>query len=139
MRSREISCVGEFARRVRQRHVEEPGRLEESPEVVVRAEDEELLLVGVPVTADPGETAGAVVERVSQDADAGLGVRNDAAAEEGVAWKGHRRPPRGCLVRRSTFQVHLGCILEVDIKMDLTPAGIKSQMPWKWTGPGRSA
>ena len=94
--------------------------------MVVGPEHEELLLLGVPVAADPAEAAGPVVQSVRQDADARLGVRNDAPAEEGVTRKRHGRPPGtlggGFSRRQSTFRVHLGCMLQVDIKMDRSGA-----------------
>src|SRR5262249_17225951 len=95
--------LGQRVRSVGQRHVEQARGLEEALEVLVRAEDEELLLLRVPVRAESGEHAGAVVERVSQNADLRLFVRNDAAVKERMPGQSH-----GCLPffsLKSTFQI----------------------------------
>ena len=66
--------------------------------MVARAEDEELLLLVVPVAAQAREGAGPVVEAVGQEADARLGIGDDTAAEEGVTGGGGGRGRHRCLL-----------------------------------------
>ena len=126
-------CIGQRFRREGQGHVEQPRRLEEAAEVVVRAEDEELGLVRVPVAADPAEDPGAVVQSVREDADPGLGVRDDAAAEERVAGKSHFGPPSGFARGQSTFRVHIAAVLQLALTMDSPVRRINSHLRPNWT------
>jgi hypothetical protein len=80
---------GETLLRECELHAEQARGFEKAAEVVARPENEELLLLGVPVPAEPGETGRAVVQRMSQDADPGLGVWHDVASEERVAGQEH--------------------------------------------------
>ena len=89
-----------------ERHVEKARRLEESLEVLERAEEEELRLLGVPVAAQAGEDAGAVVQAVRQDADARFRIGNDPSAKERVSGEGHGRPPSTDSCYKSTFDIH---------------------------------
>ena len=57
--------------------------------MIARPEDEELLLLLVPVAAQAREASGAVVQGVRQDAQAHVSVRNDSAAEVGVLGEFH--------------------------------------------------
>src|SRR5262249_4791536 len=76
-----------------QLHAEQARRLEEAAEVVEGTEDEELLLLGVPVGPQPGEHSGAVVQPVRHDADPRLRVRDDSTPEERVLRKLHGSSP----------------------------------------------
>ena len=85
--------LGQGFRRLGQRHVEQAPGFEKALKMLLRPEDEELRLAGIPVAAQPRERGGAVVQGVRQDSDAGLGVGNDATPEERVAGQRHGRPP----------------------------------------------
>ena len=64
-------------------HAEDLGALCQPLVVVQRAEDEELLLLLVPVAADALKNSCAVVQRVGHDAHLGLRRGNKLAAEIG--------------------------------------------------------
>ena len=72
----------EVLHRVGQLEREEARGFEEPLEVIVGTEDEELLFLLVPETAQPSEATRAVLEGVRHDADLRLPVRNDAPVEE---------------------------------------------------------
>ncbi len=78
-------------------HSQETGRVAQAVEVVERAEDEELLLVFIPVAAQAPEDGGAVVEGVGQETHPGLGVADDAAAEERESGPGGLALDRRCI------------------------------------------
>jgi hypothetical protein len=108
--------LGQQRGREGQHHVEQLRRLHESPEMIVRPEDEELGLLGVPVAADAAEDARAVVERVRHDADLRLGVRDDAAAEKSVAGKAHVRSPFRLFMTSLVQRVQPGLIRQASVR-----------------------
>src|SRR5205823_3459305 len=70
--------------RVRQGHLHHAAAPRQTLEVVERAEQVELLVLGVPVPADALEAARAVVQRVGYDAYLRLRQRHELVAEIGV-------------------------------------------------------
>jgi hypothetical protein len=50
-----------FVGGMRQLHAQEPGRLQKTPEMVLRPEDEKLLLVIIPIRPDTAEYRGSIV------------------------------------------------------------------------------
>src|SRR5262249_24354878 len=112
-------------------HTQDPRGVEEALEVVARPEDEELLLPLVPVAAQAGEAARAVVQAVSEDAHARLPVGDDPAAEESVTGEPE-------LLHRFHLKVQSGltsnpiCSRLANIGSNRTP--IQYPILVKWTG-----
>ena len=74
---------------VRQFHAQQFRGLQKPPEMILRTEHEQLLLVLVPVRPETAEDRGSVVEGVRQYTDFDVGIRNDTTPEEHVFWHCH--------------------------------------------------
>ncbi len=69
---------------IRQFHAHQFRGLPEPLEVVLRAEDEQLLLFFSPVGPQPSKHGRTVVQRMSENSNIRVFIRNDAAFEECV-------------------------------------------------------
>jgi peptide-methionine (R)-S-oxide reductase len=91
---------------VRQLHQQQPGGFQETSIVIVGSEDEQLLLVAVPISAKAAKDAGAVVKSMSQDTDFGIRIRNDTAFKESKIGQGHSK----VLLAQPSYSIAETCI-----------------------------
>ena len=57
--------------------------------MITGSENEELLLVLIPISAKPTKNSGAVIQRVREDAEFHFGIRNDATVVTYKIWQWH--------------------------------------------------
>src|SRR5207247_3404737 len=63
--------------------------LQEAAKVITGSENEKLLLILVPVSAEPAKYGGSVIQSVCEHAEFHLGIRNDSAVMEDKIWQWH--------------------------------------------------
>src|SRR5213078_3925944 len=63
--------------------------LKEPAKVITGSENEELLLILVPVSAEAAKYGGSVIQSVCEHAEFHLGIRNDSAVMEDKIWQWH--------------------------------------------------
>ena len=63
--------------------------LQEPAKVITGSEDEELLLILVPIGAEAAKHGGSVIQSVREHAEFHLGIRNNSAVMEDEIWQWH--------------------------------------------------
>src|SRR5439155_24247505 len=72
-----------------QLHAKQLRGLQEAAKVITGSENEKLLLILVPVSAEPAKYGGSVIQSVCEHAEFHLGIRNDSAVMEDEIWQWH--------------------------------------------------
>ena len=70
-------------------HTKQLRGLKEPAKVITGSENEELLLILVPVSAEAPKYGGSVIQSVCEHAEFHLGIRNDSAVMEDKIWQWH--------------------------------------------------